>query len=54
MEFSPAVHNLYRKKFAFCKVHRFIKELKSVLFDVALLILFVIALIRFIKTEAGW
>jgi hypothetical protein len=32
--------------FSFCKLHRFIKERKAVLFDVALLILFIVALVR--------
>jgi hypothetical protein len=36
------------------KIERFIKSLKLILFDVALLILFVIALVRVIRTELGW
>ena len=36
------------------KFDHFIKALKLILFDIALLILFVVALIRFIRIELGW
>jgi hypothetical protein len=43
-----------RGKYSFRKLNRLIKELKTVLFDVALLILFVAALVRLIRSEVGW
>jgi hypothetical protein len=41
-------------EFSFNRLHRFIKELKAVLFDVALLILFIATLVRIIRSEVGW
>jgi hypothetical protein len=40
--------------FSFRKLHRFIKEVKVLLFDVALLILFIAGLVRIIRSEIGW
>jgi hypothetical protein len=36
------------------KIESFIRGLKIVLFDITLLILFVVTLVRVIRTELGW
>jgi hypothetical protein len=36
------------------KIERVIRGLKIVLFDITLLILFVVTLVRVIRTELGW
>jgi hypothetical protein len=36
------------------KLHRLIAEIKLILLDVALLILFLVALVKFVRSEIGW
>ena len=43
-----------RGRWTLAKFERLVKALKLILFDVALLILFVVALIRIIRVELGW
>lgn len=42
-----------RGSWSFRKVHRLITELKAVLFDLALLIVFLVALFKFVRSEIG-
>jgi len=43
-----------RGRWTLAKFEHLVKALKLILFDIALLIVFVIALIRFIRVELGW
>jgi hypothetical protein len=43
-----------RRRFSLRNIEQAIKQIKVILFDVALLILFVVALVRLVRGELGW
>ena len=44
----------FQAGWTFRNIHRLIKELKKILFEIALLVVFVVFLVKFVSLEIGW
>ena len=61
VKFSPGIgtqvfttSRLRTRRISFRKLQHTIKQVKVILFDVAMLIIFIAALVRLVKAELGW